>query len=304
MDTFNGDIEIWTTYGDLNYLNPVKELKIDDKCTLDVEKRIGSQSTMAQVFKVDVDGVGIAAKLLPITNKDSISNNEKEIMIATMASDLVKNKKSKYFPIVYDSILCEETHFYNDKGKSYYEKSKRFQEYDFLLSLTTDEDKINKIMSYKKKFVDAEIAAKKVFPNRNIVLTGKVKSHILFSELASCDLKYYLENYSVTDEELLNIVKKVIKGIRDLHMKLKVVHNDLHLGNILITNLNHSIIPLIHDFGKSYFSDFENEYDRKDDLLHFLGKISEYSDICNDLIDYTIDSDEKYISKSLIESFD
>jgi hypothetical protein len=297
MEIFNGDVSIWHKYAGINNEFDAR-FNIEDKCKLEVKSRIGSESTMAQVFKVETDKIEIAAKILPITNNSSVKNNENEILLAIEASELVKVRKSKYFLRVYGFAFCKETYFYEDK---YYEKSRRFQEYEYLLTLTNDSNIIEKIKDYKKRFIDADITAKKIFPDLDIKFSGKVQSHILFSELAYCDLKYYIETYEPSVKDIKIIVKNIFKAIRDMHMKLHIVHNDLHLGNILIKSLDNPI-PLIHDFGKSYKSEFISEYDRKDDLLHFLNKLTMYNFV-DELIEFVIDCEDKYIVKSLLENY-
>lgn len=297
MESFNGNVDIWEKYSNVN-IDFNSNFKIEDKCKVDVKNRIGSESTMAQVFKVKIDNKEIAAKVLPIMNNSSIKNNEKEIELTLEASELVKNKKSKYFPKVYGFVFCKETHFYGDK---YYEKSRRFQEFDYLLSLTKDSNIIEKIKDNKKKFIEADIVAKKIFPELNIIFSGKVQSHILFSELAYCDLKYYLETYEPPIKDIKKLVKEVLLAIKDMHMKLHIVHNDLHLGNILLKSPD-NLQPLIHDFGKSYKSDFESEYDRKDDLIHFLNKLTMYNFI-DELINFVLDCEDKFVVKSLLDKY-
>ena len=163
---FNGDVKEWTPYSrdGKEVIIPIKGVSIDQDdthlCNISTNKRIGSESTMAQVFEVEINNYPVAVKVLPITSKESYSQIENEVNLARLASNLVINEESIYFPIVYGGILCPETYFYNNK---YYEKSRRFQEYEYLLSLMDDEKKISQILGYKKKFVDASIVAKKVF---------------------------------------------------------------------------------------------------------------------------------------------
>jgi serine/threonine protein kinase len=310
---FNGDVKEWTPYSrdGEEMISSRKELienlniSQDDThlCNINTNKRIGSESTMAQVFEVEINNYPVAVKVLPITSKESYSQIENEVNLARLASQFVLEDKSIYFPIVYGGILCPETYFYNG---AYYEKSRRFQEYEYLLSLTNDEKKISQILSYKKKFVDASVVAKKVFLAKDLLFTGKVKAYLLFSELASYDLKYYLQHNTLTIE----LIKDIFKAIYDLHTKLNIVHNDLHLGNILIKGNQGNLVPLIHDFGKSYISDFESEYDRKDDLLHILNKLIELNNnlgIFNPLVkdyltkglDIVHNSNRKYVIEEL-----
>jgi hypothetical protein len=319
MTSFNGNVNLWTHYEN-EITESLRDIPINKRCSFDAEKRIGSQSTMAQVFRVSInthsdtaESFSVAVKVLPIINRESFIQIENEITIAKLASDFTASGKSKYFPIVYDFMLCEDTKFYNSSGDiPYYEKSKRFQEYELLFSLAKgDKETIRKIDNLKKKFVDAEITAKKVFPNDNIVFTGKVESFLLFSELANCDLKYYLNNNTLSDGELMYILRETFLAIYDLHTKLGVVHADLHLGNVLVKTERDSPRLLIHDFGKSYFSDFTTEYERKDDITHFIGHFldafelkglsQDIKDYIDKILDIVNDSKEKFIIEKIIK---
>jgi hypothetical protein len=73
-------------------------------------------------------------------------------------------------------------------------------------------------------------------------------SHILLSELAKEDLYTYLHK-NKDDVDWEDLLKHCFKAIDDLHYKLNIVHNDLHLKNFLVI----SGIPLIHDFGNAEF---------------------------------------------------
>lgn len=71
-----------------------------DECNFDIVERIGSPSTAGIVYKLKN---GHALKIMPIIDMNSISDNEREIMIATIASD----SESPYFLRVYGSGSCE-----------------------------------------------------------------------------------------------------------------------------------------------------------------------------------------------------
>ena len=286
MEKFDGRVDNWTydsqcIIGDRIKLYE-KLINYDSFCKINIEKRIGTESTMAQVFKITPEGMDdifIAAKILPITTEKSHSNNLKEILFAKRASNLVATKESVYFPLVYNYSSCKETYFYgvgsSDINK-FYDRSKSFQQYKFLLESTNNDKIRNEIIRLKKKFLSTESIKEKLLPN--IQLPEHISSDILFSEIASCDLFYflYINNNDMNIEEYYQLLKHIFLAIKDLHVKLNIVHNDLHLGNILILDSSvakNKIIPLIHDFGKSRESNFENLYDRQHDIFYFLGQL-------------------------------
>jgi len=279
-------------------------------CEIDIKQRIGMESTMGEVFKIsfskDNDLLQIAAKILPIINDSSFKNNEKEIRFAVEASELVLKNKSVYFPIVYDFKQCSETHFYEEnisstsnKIKSYnlrfgvntfMLKSLRYQQMRVLLNLNVESDIKEKILKLKKNLLDPNTIVEKL--NLNVKLPDKIQSHILFSELACFDLNYYIDflfqknelNFKILHYLLLHI----FLAIKDMIVELNLLHNDLHLGNILLINDTSSEIgylPLIHDFGKSRKLKYNElgeleHFDKEHDIFFFLGKLE---DKINDL---------------------
>jgi len=301
--------------------NKIQNNYTEYPCDINVDVRIGTPSTMAQVFQITKNSIPIAAKILPICNDDSFENNKNEMEIAVKASSLVLSSNLNCFPIVYNigvednilsSTLCQETYFYDKEEKyNWFEKSKRYQQFKMLLDNFSEKSKIvNKILSMKKQYKDPETIVSSL--KLEIELTNKIQSHILLSELAYCDLGYYLNHKKEIDnpnEFYYNIIKDVLKAIEVLHTKLNVVHRDLHLGNILILenqndsdseNLNPII--LIHDFGKSKNSSFESYVDKVNDISYFMSqitdesknnfslpnKVKEYIDNCMDILDDNI----------------
>jgi len=104
---FDGNVKEWTTYSrdGKEVVIPIKGLSIDKDdthlCNININKRIGSESTMAQVFEVEINNYPVAVKVLPITSKESYSQIENEVNLARLASNLVLNEESIYFPIVF-----------------------------------------------------------------------------------------------------------------------------------------------------------------------------------------------------------
>jgi serine/threonine protein kinase len=249
-----------------------EDIDINSHCNVNIEKRIGSVSTMAEVYLVQVKNIEMACKVLPIDSDESIDRNANELILVNEASKC----RSIYFPKVYGAVFCLDTFFYNGKCEfncnikipEFYNKSKRYQQYAYLSDISSDNLK-SKIIKYKKSFIDAEIARKKILPE--IELPDTVASYLLFSELAEYDLDYYLEHNKLSNKELYVLLFDIFKAIKDMHQKLKIVHADLHLGNILIKNNK----PLIHDFGKSYKSDFTDLNDKEKDIFYFLGQLYE-----------------------------
>ena len=90
-----------------------------------VSNRIGSESQNGEVFLGHIDDREFAIKILPIINENSYFQNDNEIYISELASELVLENRSIHFPILYGFDICDNTIFYNDKFTL---KSERFQE--------------------------------------------------------------------------------------------------------------------------------------------------------------------------------
>lgn len=296
---FDGRGKKWTRETSIfKFDDECKNIDIDSLCKIDVVKRIGSISTMAEVYLVTFNETKMACKILPIDSDESIDRNSKEIDFATQASKC----KSIFFPKVYGALFCMDTHFYDGKCEfnckvkipEFYNKSKRYQQYAYLLDISPNNLKQD-IMKYKKSFIEASITKEKLLPNAE--LPDTVVSYLLFSQVAEYDLDYYLTVKTLSNETLQGLLFDIFKAIRDMHTKLNLVHADLHLGNILIINGR----PLIHDFGKSYKSTFDDINDRQKDIFYFLGQLydkidipSQVKSLLDDVSDIVIDSNSRY----------
>ena len=274
-------------------------------------------------LKIEDESIEMATKILPILSDKSIEDNENEIRLALEASELILKGESIYFPIVYNFAICEETNFYNNKDYklSFYERSLRYQQFHRISSSVLQvfedleiidsnfeslkklkDETLNKILEFKRSLKSPEFTLEYIIKklenydiNTNIQkginsltetnLNIKISSHLLFSEIASYDLNYYLNNFKLSYDDLYDILYKIFNAINDLHTKLNILHNDLHLGNILIleiVNINEDDfsksqlieIPLIHDFGNSRKVNFEkiHKQDRIKDILYFMGQ--------------------------------
>jgi len=317
MDIFDGRVKKWTLdsehssniHNRFEIYKSIKDLYISKflDCKINIENRIGMESTMGEVFKTNINSIisdknyydkslhFLAAKILPIIRDESYENNEKEIRFAVEASELVLRGESVYFPLVYGFSLCKETYFYGVAPNEikfhlrFYEKSLRYQKFKFLMdSIESKDFLLNKIVKYKKNFLEPEKVNEIL--KLNLILPDKVQSHILFSELASFDLNYYLDFPNLNSEiEILKspkslyfLLKDVFIAISDLQIKLNILHNDLHLGNILLIcdeDSEYEYKILIHDFGKSRRLRFNGEnldhYDKEHDLFFFISKFEE-----------------------------
>lgn len=218
---------------------------------LNILQRIGSDSKSAEVFLLQVNENNMVIKVLPIINKNSIEKNENEMRIALSASNLVLERSSEHFPLVYFFDECQDVKFYNDKFNT---ESFTFQSFTFQKKLENE----------------------------------SLKSHILISEIFKEDLYTYLQKNHLTIE----IINQCLKAIYDLHFKLNVIHNDLHLKNFLVDFKEDKILIVIHDFGQSHFV---SEYDiklygyDKLDINFFLESLLELEkeiNISNEIIDY------------------
>lgn len=253
-----------------------------------INNRLGTPSMDGEVYLLQIGDVKMAGKVMPVINDKSEQKNTNEIKIATFLSNIVKEGKSLFFPIVYGSALCTKTTFSNNskfkKESDRYalirniikqlegdrRKQVRFNAYTKSGKLDTHEDIIAFVKSY-----DIEIPDK---------IQGT--SYIMLSELAWGDLGDFFIKYGdkIGYKMWNKLILQSLYAIRDLHV-LGIAHNDLHIHNMLIMfeqkNGKIEFLPLIHDFGKSEIVENWTMEMRKKDYESIINGLIEKSDYYN-----------------------
>jgi hypothetical protein len=119
----------------------------------------------------------------------------------------------------------------------------------------------------------------------DIPIDDKLEGNIMISELGTMDLRQYVlynrdMHKIISNYDWFKIFENVLNGIRDLQ-KHNILHNDLHMGNVLMLNKNESgtLITtwLIHDFGKSKILEEWSPCTRKQDVLQFISEFESTS---------------------------
>jgi len=283
--------------------------------TIIIEKQIGSSSVAGVVYKIHIGAKPAALKVLPITDEELIEQNMKEIYIAKLLSGLVLSNISIFFPIVYNSYKCNDiiypitSKFVPDSFKYAIFKTaydllikilqdnnvdltnvknklnlRRFKTSNILRDLTfTGTQSIHEFIQIITTAVNEKISSFNL-SSENYINANDIKPRlegdILISELAQGDLATFIDEILNKDEILsdsiwFNIIECILKGIKDMQ-SVNVIHNDLHIGNVLVLIKNDRITMLIHDFGNSSINDNWNADERTFDILKFLDNIKTY----------------------------
>lgn len=103
-------------------------------------------------------------------------------------------------------------------------------------------------------------------------------AYLLVSEMAWGDLSSIAARVPLTSAQWFGIVRGILTAIGALQEDLAVVHNDLHFGNVLVALVDtadadgcRTLLPLVHDFGRSY----EVEVWMPDDRVRDVEKVIE-----------------------------
>ena len=112
--------------------------------------------------------------------------------------------------------------------------------------------------------------AKKYGINLNV----KIPYHVFYMiyELGKEDLWHWIHMHYNRDDMIIYF-SQVLHGIYDMNDE-GIIHNDLHLGNIILVNRNCGLVAAIHDFGESKMTDFETDSDYYKDYIAFLFSLS------------------------------
>lgn len=244
------------------------------RCDIEVIQRIGSPSMNGEVYQLKYRGKEFVGKILPIIDKKTEESSSSEIKIANFVSNLVTTGQSVYFPVVYGSAFCREV-IYNEKSL--------FSKPSKLHALKKHIEKQMSSNIQKKRFSTSANTLKKAkaFASENKINIDNISpsSYIMFSEIAYSDLSYYIEQYTLTVKEWNALITHIFLAIKTMQDK-NLFHGDLHTGNILILkNENNDLLPLIHDFGTSYFVEDWTIGERKEDLEKFLYQLMKNQNI-------------------------
>jgi len=315
----NPETNLCDCYSKINEENVFNENNLNDNlknnCSLlNIKKQIGSDSVAGIVYLTEINNISCALKIMPIINNESVNNNQNEINIAKLVSKLVIQNKSKHFPIVYGSYECNDIvypincKFLPDSFK-YAVDEKIYQIFEEKLNkfntpitaakkrmfkIKISKNDIDKNDNFTEKYINETIKwfnenyQSYGLPNGNEIskndVSPQLKGNLLISELANMDLKQFIENHLnenkiIHDDVWFDIFTQVLNGINDLQNN-NIIHEDLHLGNVLLLIKNNIFTYLIHDFGSSKIKDVNNfnwnEDDRSFDILKFIDSILNY----------------------------
>lgn len=273
--------------------------------------RIGSSSKDAEVYRTTVvydtpmhHVLQTAVKVLAIVDAESDEKNNNEIRIAKMASSLVEQGISPYFLLVYGSRSCENMWFgsVSSMGRSAHRWAiRKYLEASVPSSQQRIAEKI--VSQYEDRLVEVTrnfVSRRWVEPwllvlVENIEMGGKtvtglevdenitLPGYVLVSELAYGDLGALAVRINLSEEQWFSLIADVLYAIRDLQEHLSVVHNDLHVGNVLLavtqegqasSGSQYEVLqPVIHDFGRSFVvSNWRPEL-RIRDVHEFVSKV-------------------------------
>ena len=275
----------------------LKDIELCEYTNVNLENRIGSNSENGQVFLAKC-AINFALKVMPITDSSSIKENLNEIAIAKSVSYAVSKGITKYFPLVYSTASCPNIILSDQKFlnrsifyKQIFALKERYKNRVFedkllgvdsdgkprKLNLNNSIDKgVDNLIGLLNEIAENDKNKKNINKFMQKYLDGRdfsdstLACDILCSELAETDLSTYIIELIKKSKfdyyKHIDIIQKVLLALIDFQ-KLNFIHNDFHLGNVLIIhNSNNTapslcskdasasqseITPLIHDFGKS-----------------------------------------------------
>jgi len=256
MQVFEANPKLWRPIPNGNNLYPkiinTDKLrkclcKYDKECAM-VYSRIGSPSMDAEVYSIIIDNQEYAAKVLPIVNDKSYDKIERELCFAKITSEAVRKGIVSHFLIYYGHYECNDTIYKEDSKFNIVS-----QKYALINSIISNMSKVEAKRKYYSLNRMSFEEIRDLYPN----IQYDTSSKILFSQLLWGDLRTYLEE-DRSEKEWNLIIDQILVCCKELEM-LNIGHNDLHLGNILIKDID-TLESVIHDYGRS-----SNGYN-KDDL--------------------------------------
>ena len=207
-----------------------------------------------EVYDINIEGIKLAIKVIPF--KKQYTNTEINIMKET--SNFVENNICPNFNLLFYNFNCIHDNKYNYKNKNInkildeYNDIKDYNDVINKILLELNNKKIRDISKYEN-FQNFPILNNKIYnyilksikETDNIINNYKLynkNSIIILSELSDIDLNTYLSTLKNSKEDMSNIISSIIIQIvislLVLHSKGRIIHMDLHTGNILLNKVN------------------------------------------------------------------
>ena len=264
MDKIDISTDLWSKIaGNISREENLEEGDEMDWKKMKVVERIGSESSEAEVYRVDLDGKEYACKVMPITSYKSFDKNQNEMKISEELSGF------PCFPKVFQKAYCEKT-VYNKKSLFYEDSYKYF----YLENLCKHMKKSERLRT-KEKYMRENLFG-------DMSESVNIGCNILISELYFSDLRQITSKFKLSEKAWKDIILSVLEGIKYLNEDLSILHSDLHCGNVLI-KIDKKTIPIISDFGKSQECEFSTVEERIMDSQKFIYDLTLHPDVPQNL---------------------
>lgn len=186
--------------------------KLGLKDSLDAETWVGCFPIVTSLTDVKIvactgDSIEIALKVMPITITDLENKGDtrfrpwREVYVLEKTTEIIQNRGVPSLPILYGFSICNSL-----KTKDYINK---------------------RLIDRMERSNPAEKFGKNAL--------------IIFSELADYDLEYWVKNilFELPDANILKAaIFQVMSGLLALNQELHLVHFDLHVGNVLVSEIS------------------------------------------------------------------
>ena len=295
--------------------HPCPDIGTTRESIIYLDGKIGADSIAAQIFKLgfrDYPDVFVALKVMPHISHRTHSMNEQEIEVSVAASNLVKEGKSSFFPLVYGRGSCPDIALTppefgerdpnpgkNPQSVVLYDRVNNWKVVRNLIDRYTRPEDFN---AYAELFLLADPFSVAAHLRRNYVprgsilkeiladpvladLTSRAQGEFLVLELAWGEMGKYLEEDPANLKHLSHmLIATVLQGIIDMQTHLNLVHGDLHLGNVLIQLIALSDDetdvepwPLINDFGVAEQIDWGSPASQLKDVQKFMSALGHFT---------------------------
>tara|TARA_A100001015_G_C15043512_1_gene741621 strand:- start:4876 stop:6252 length:1377 start_codon:yes stop_codon:yes gene_type:complete len=255
-------------------------------------KILGKSGTSrdGEVYEIEINDIKIAMKIIPL--KEQYLNSE--ISIMNQLNYLVLGDNSPHFNLIYHNIDCNHNGEYKFKNEnitgiineievmnSYNEQITKLHYKLSKFSSAITEEKFNNFTNFPKSYQKLNHILNLIKKDSNNHLNNykkyKTNSLIIFSELSDIDLNTYITKLNKKknhNDLFISIFKQIVVSLRTMHLKEKIIHLDLHSGNIFLNYIktpgyweyksskknepaiyikNEGVQVRIADFGRSFF---------------------------------------------------